>query len=46
MLMNLRNMYDFCKAMMEAAVVSGNQSAIDMWDERAYDAYLILHHES
>ena len=42
---NLRNVYDFCKAMMEAAIASGNKQAIVTWDERAYDAYLTLHHE-
>ena len=46
MLMNLRDMYDFCKAMMEAAIASGNEAAIAMWDERAHDAYVVYGYEA
>lgn len=46
MLMNLRDKYDFCKAMMEAAIASGNEAAIAMWDERAHDAYVVYGYEA
>lgn len=43
---NLINTYDFCKAMMEAAIASGNEAAIALWDERAHDAYLVYGYEA
>jgi hypothetical protein len=46
MLMNLRDMYDFCKAMMEAAAASGNEAAIALWGERAHDAYMVYGYEA
>lgn len=46
MLNNLRNVYDFCKLMMEAAIASGNEAAIALWDERAQDAYLVYGYEA
>ena len=46
MLMNLRNAYDFCLAMMHAAVASGNEAAIALWSERAEDAYSVYGYEA
>lgn len=46
MLNDLRNMYDFCKSMMEAAIASGNEAAIAMWDDRTQDAYMVYGYEA
>lgn len=42
---NLRNAYDFCLAMMYAAVDSGNEGAISLWSERAEDAFAVYGYE-
>jgi hypothetical protein len=46
MMANLINAYDFCKAMMEAAIASGNEAAIALWSDRAEDAFLVYGYEA
>lgn len=36
-----REMFMFCTAMLDAALESGDDTAITLWDERAQDAYII-----
>lgn len=46
MIDKLRNMLDFCEAMMHLAVSAGDRAAIDLWSERAEDAYYVYGYEA
>lgn len=36
-----RNMYMFCEAMLDAAIEADHEPAVELWNQRAEDAYLI-----
>lgn len=45
MVTELQNAYQFCIAMLNAARQSGCVKAVELWDERAHDAYISYGYE-